>query len=69
MLFLNFRHRKEELQDRIDDIDMEIYHRKCELEEAASADDLIGAATLRGKMEELYLKREKLEKKLSRMMG
>lgn len=65
MLFFKSRQKKEEIQDKIDDIDMAIYRRRCDLQTAKENDDKEAFEQAKQKMMELEKKRKKLQKKLS----
>ena len=64
MLFFKSRQDIEKIQDKIDDIDMSIYRRQCEIENAKEQNDQSAERQARQKITELEKKRKKLEKKL-----
>ena len=64
MLFFKSRQDIEKIQDKIDDIDMSIYRRQCEIENAKEQNDQSAERQASQKITELEKKRKKLEKKL-----
>lgn len=64
MLFFKTRQEKEKIQDKIDDIDMAIYRRQCDIENAKEQNNMPAERQARQKIMELEKKRKKLKKKL-----
>jgi hypothetical protein len=64
MLFFQTKKEKEEIQDKIDDIDMAIYRRRCDLESAQEKFNQEGIEHAQKKIEELEIKRRKLSRKI-----
>lgn len=64
MLFFRSRKEKEEIQDKIDDIDMAIYRRRCDIESAKEKKDKEAIEHAKQKIAELEKKRKKLKRKI-----
>lgn len=64
MIFFRSKKEKEEIQDKIDDIDMAIYRRRCDLEEAQEKNNSEAEEHARKKIAELEKKRKRLRRKL-----
>lgn len=64
MLFFKSKKEIEELQDKIDDIDMAIYRRTCDLEAAKEKHNKEAEERAKQKIAELEKKRRKIKKKI-----
>lgn len=64
MIFFRSKKEKEEIQDKIDDIDMAIYRRKCDLESAQEKHNQEAEEHAKRKIAELEKKRKKLRRKI-----
>ena len=64
MLFFKSKKEKEEIQDKIDDMDMAIYRRKCDLESAKEKHNTEAAEHAEKKIKELEKKRKRLSRKI-----
>ena len=58
MLFFKSKKEKEEIQDKIDDMDMAIYRRKCDLENAKEKHNPQAVEQVEKKIKELEKKRK-----------
>lgn len=64
MLFFRSKHEKEEIQDKIDDIDMAIYRRRCDIESAMEKNDKEAVDHAKKRIAELEKKRKRLKRKI-----
>ena len=64
MLFFKSKKEKEEIQDKIDDMDMAIYRRKCDLESAKEKHNPEAEEEAKKRIKELEKKRKRLSKKI-----
>lgn len=64
MLFFRSKHEKEEIQDKIDDIDMAIYRRRCDIASAMEKDDKEAVDYAKKRIAELEKKRKRLKRKI-----
>lgn len=64
MIFFKLKKEIEEIQDKIDDIDMAIYRRRCDLESAREQHNQEAEEQAKRKIAELEKKRKRLRRKI-----
>jgi len=64
MLFFKSKKEIEEIQDKIDDIDMAIYRRRCDIEAARENKDKEAEQQAKAKIAVLEKKRKRLKRKI-----